>query len=167
MKKAQRQEDQGRDGGSDITVAVDQEDASRAGMMNPPSRNPQAAWRGRQGVASLANLSTTMPPSGYVPLPGYSDGDAHGGFNPNTTFPHGAPQCSSLTGFGHDSHTPSSAFNVGLNTNITAKKRNTELTTTTPTETMSTTPIETMPTTTPTTPTSPVAEEPHCTEPAV
>ncbi|KAE8768441.1 putative methionyl-tRNA synthetase [Hordeum vulgare] len=98
-----------------VAAAVDQEEAFRAGMMNPPSRNPQAAWRGRQDVAS-ATLSLTMPPSGYVPLSGYFDVDAHGDFNPNTTFPHGAPQRSSFTDFGHDPRTFSPAFNAGLNT---------------------------------------------------
>ncbi|KAE8819061.1 putative methionyl-tRNA synthetase [Hordeum vulgare] len=53
---------------------------------------------------------------GYVPSPCYSDGDAHGGLNHNTTFPHGAPQRSSPTGFGHDPRTPSPAFSAGLNT---------------------------------------------------
>ncbi|KAE8813034.1 putative methionyl-tRNA synthetase [Hordeum vulgare] len=53
---------------------------------------------------------------GYVPSPGYSEGDAHGGFNPNTTFSHAAPQHSSPTGFGHDPRTPSLAFSAGLNT---------------------------------------------------
>ncbi|KAE8767595.1 putative methionyl-tRNA synthetase [Hordeum vulgare] len=57
-----------------------------------------------------------MPPWGYVPSRGYSDGDAHGGFNTNTTFPHGAPQRSSPTGFGHDPRNPSPAFSAGLNT---------------------------------------------------
>ncbi|KAE8817500.1 putative methionyl-tRNA synthetase [Hordeum vulgare] len=57
-----------------------------------------------------------MPPWGYAPSLGYSDGDAHGGFKPNTTFPHGTPQRSSPTGFSHDPRTPSPAFNAGLNT---------------------------------------------------
>ncbi|KAE8816308.1 putative methionyl-tRNA synthetase [Hordeum vulgare] len=57
-----------------------------------------------------------MPPSGYVSLPGYSDGYAHGSFNSNTTFLHGAPQRSSPTGCNHDPRTCSPAFNVGLNT---------------------------------------------------
>ncbi|KAE8774458.1 D-2-hydroxyglutarate dehydrogenase, mitochondrial [Hordeum vulgare] len=94
---------------------VDQEEVSRAGMMNPPGRNSQAAWRGLQGVAP-ATHSSTMSPWGYAHSPGYSDGDVHGGFNPNTTFSHGAPQCSSPTGFGHDPRTPSPAFSAGPNT---------------------------------------------------
>ncbi|KAE8819447.1 putative methionyl-tRNA synthetase [Hordeum vulgare] len=57
-----------------------------------------------------------MSPWGYAHSPGYSNDDAHSGFNPNTTFSHGAPQRSSPTGFGHDSRTPSPAFSVGLNT---------------------------------------------------
>ncbi|KAE8784932.1 putative methionyl-tRNA synthetase [Hordeum vulgare] len=84
-------------------------------MMNPPSRNSQAVWRGLQGVAP-ATHSPTMSPSGYAHSHGYSDDDAHGGFNPNTTFPHGTPQRSSLTGFGPDPRTPTPAFSVGLNT---------------------------------------------------
>ncbi|KAE8785942.1 putative methionyl-tRNA synthetase [Hordeum vulgare] len=84
-------------------------------MMNPPRRNPQAAWRGLQGIAPAIH-SPTMSPWGYAHSLGYSDGDAHGGFNPNTTFSHGVPQRSSPTGFGHDPRTPSPAFIVGLNT---------------------------------------------------
>ncbi|KAE8782819.1 putative methionyl-tRNA synthetase [Hordeum vulgare] len=53
---------------------------------------------------------------GYVPFPGYSDDHVHGGFNPNTTFPHGALQRSSSTGFGYDPRTPSPVFNTGFNT---------------------------------------------------
>ncbi|KAE8808653.1 putative methionyl-tRNA synthetase [Hordeum vulgare] len=52
---------------------------------------------------------------GYVPSRGYSDGDAHDGLNPNTTFRHGALQRSSPTGFGHDPRTTSPTFSVGLN----------------------------------------------------
>ncbi|KAE8786206.1 hypothetical protein D1007_39991 [Hordeum vulgare] len=48
----------------DATVTVVDEEVSCTGMMNPPGRNPQAAWRGRQGVASSANLSPLMPPWG-------------------------------------------------------------------------------------------------------
>ncbi|KAE8771385.1 putative methionyl-tRNA synthetase [Hordeum vulgare] len=84
------------------SAAIDQGEASRAGMMNLPGHRPQAAWSHQQSVASLANLSLPLPPSGYTPSPPYSDGDAHGGFNTNTTFPHGAPQCSFVTGFSHD-----------------------------------------------------------------
>ncbi|KAE8796288.1 putative methionyl-tRNA synthetase [Hordeum vulgare] len=94
--------------------AADQEEVSRAGMMNSPGRNSQAAWRRLQGVA-LATHSSTMLPWGYAHSPGYSNGDAHGGFNPNTTFPHGVPQHSSPTSFGHDPRIPSSAFSTGLN----------------------------------------------------
>ncbi|KAE8774792.1 putative methionyl-tRNA synthetase [Hordeum vulgare] len=104
-----------RDAAETAAAAVDQEEVSRAGMMTPPGRNPHAAWRGLQGVAS-ATLSPTMLSWGYVHSPGYSDGDAHGGFNTNTTFPHGVPQRSSLTGFDHDPRTPSLAFSAGLNT---------------------------------------------------
>ncbi|KAE8821630.1 putative methionyl-tRNA synthetase [Hordeum vulgare] len=85
-------------------------------MMNPCSRNPEAVWRGCQGVASSANLSPPMPPWGYVPSPGYSDGDAHGGFNPKTTFLHGAPQHSSLTSLSDDPRTSSPVFSAGHNT---------------------------------------------------
>ncbi|KAE8799104.1 putative methionyl-tRNA synthetase [Hordeum vulgare] len=74
-----------------VAAAVDKEEASRAGMVNPPGRNPHATWRGRQVVAP-ATFSPSMPPWWYVPSPRYSDGDAYGGFNPNNTFPHGAPQ---------------------------------------------------------------------------
>ncbi|KAE8809881.1 putative methionyl-tRNA synthetase [Hordeum vulgare] len=56
-----------------------------------------------------------MPPWGYVPSRCYSDDDAHGGLNPNTTFPHGAPWRSSHTGFGHDPRTPLLLFSTGLN----------------------------------------------------
>ncbi|KAI4966472.1 hypothetical protein ZWY2020_040835 [Hordeum vulgare] len=94
-----------------VAAVVDEEEVSRAGMMNMRGRNPQAACRGRQGVPS-ATISPTMPPWGYVPSPGYYDGDAHGGFNPNTTFPYGTPQRSSPTGFDHDPRTPSPAFST-------------------------------------------------------
>ncbi|KAE8799945.1 hypothetical protein D1007_24565 [Hordeum vulgare] len=100
---------------AEAAAAVDQEDASYAGMMNPPGRNPWAAWRGREGIAP-ATLSRAMLPSGYVPLPIYSDSNTHSGFNPNTTIPHCVPQLSSLTGFSHDPRTPSPAFSTGLNT---------------------------------------------------
>ncbi|KAE8812764.1 hypothetical protein D1007_10092 [Hordeum vulgare] len=96
-----------RDAAAAATAALelDQEEA-RAGMMNLPGLNPQAAWRCRQG-ASVA-LSPMMPPWGYMSSPGYSDGDAHGGFNPNTAFR------SFPTGFGHNPHTPSPSFSVGI-----------------------------------------------------
>ncbi|KAE8818714.1 hypothetical protein D1007_03533 [Hordeum vulgare] len=57
-----------------------------------------------------------LQPWGYAPSPGYSDGNAHGSFNPNIIFPHGAPQRSSPSGFNPDPHTPSPAFNASLNT---------------------------------------------------
>ncbi|KAE8785680.1 putative methionyl-tRNA synthetase [Hordeum vulgare] len=44
------------------SATVDQEEASRAGMMNPHGHKPQAAWRRRHDVASPANLSPPMPP---------------------------------------------------------------------------------------------------------
>jgi hypothetical protein len=74
------------------TAAAAAAEASRAGMMNlPPDHCPQAAWGSQASVASPVNLSPPPPQWGYTPSPGYSDGDAHGGFNPNITFPHGAP----------------------------------------------------------------------------
>ena len=77
-------------------AAVDEEEVSRAGMMNPLDRNQQTTWRGRHGVASPTNLSPLMPPWGYESSPGYSGGDVHGGFNPNTTFPQGTPDRKSV-----------------------------------------------------------------------
>ncbi|KAE8820884.1 putative methionyl-tRNA synthetase [Hordeum vulgare] len=68
-----------------------------------------------QSVAPAIH-TLTMSPWGYVPSPSYSDGDAYGGFNLNTTFPHGAPQRSFSTSFGYDSRTPAFAFSAGLNT---------------------------------------------------
>ena len=58
-------------------------EATRAGMMNPPESHAQYAPWGQQGVGS--------PQPWGSPSPGYADGDAHGGFNPNVTFPHGYP----------------------------------------------------------------------------
>lgn len=58
-------------------------EANRAGMMNPPGSHSQYAPWGQQGVGS--------PQPWGSPSPGYADGDAHGGFNPNVTFPHGYP----------------------------------------------------------------------------
>ena len=55
-------------------------------MMNPPGNHVQYAPRGQQGVGS-----PSPQPWGCTPSPGYADGDAHGGFNPNVTFPHGHP----------------------------------------------------------------------------
>ncbi|KAE8800670.1 putative methionyl-tRNA synthetase [Hordeum vulgare] len=57
-----------------------------------------------------------MLPWGYVHSPGYSDDNVHGGFNLNTTFPHGTLQHSSPIGFGHNPCTRSPAFSAGLNT---------------------------------------------------
>ncbi|KAE8795043.1 putative methionyl-tRNA synthetase [Hordeum vulgare] len=74
------------------TVAVaKQGEASRAGMMNPPGHYPESVWGSQQSVASPANFSLLLPPSGYAPSPGYFDGDAQGGFNPTITFSHGMP----------------------------------------------------------------------------
>ncbi|XBI10874.1 hypothetical protein VPH35_138039 [Triticum aestivum] len=61
-------------------------EATRAGMMNPPGSHAQYAPWGQQGVGS-----PSPQPWGCMPLPGYADGDAHGGFNLNVTFPHGHP----------------------------------------------------------------------------
>ena len=61
-------------------AAADQAEAeaSRAGMMNPPGNHaPYAPW-GQQGVGS-----PSPQPWGCTPSPGYANGDAHGGFNPN------------------------------------------------------------------------------------
>ncbi|KAE8779644.1 putative methionyl-tRNA synthetase [Hordeum vulgare] len=85
-------------------------------MMNPPKRNPQAIWSHQPCVALPATISPLMPPWGNATSPGYSDGDGHVSFNPNTTFLHGAPQRSSPTGFSHDSRAPFPAFNAGLST---------------------------------------------------
>ncbi|XBH61666.1 hypothetical protein VPH35_116063 [Triticum aestivum] len=61
-------------------------EATRVGMMNPPGNDAQYAPWGQQGVGS-----PSPQPWGCTPSPGYADGDAHGGFNPNITFPHGHP----------------------------------------------------------------------------
>ncbi|KAE8795578.1 putative methionyl-tRNA synthetase [Hordeum vulgare] len=103
----------------DMTAAAvaDQGEVPRAGMMDPPNHYPQAVWGSQQRVTSSTNFSLSLPPSwGYTPSPGYSNGDALGGFNPNITFPHGTPQRSSPSGFNPDPRTPSPAFNIGLNT---------------------------------------------------
>ena len=69
-------------------------EATRAGMVNPPGSHAQYAPWGQQGVGSPS------PQPWGSPSPGYADGDAHDGFNPNVIFPHGHPaQC-----------TPSPAF---------------------------------------------------------
>ncbi|KAE8820667.1 putative methionyl-tRNA synthetase [Hordeum vulgare] len=100
----------------DAAAMAGQGEASRTGMMNPPGHYPQAVVGCQQSAASPTNLSPSMLPWGYVPLHAYSDSDAHGGFNLNITFMHGAPQCSSPSGFNHDPRTPSPAFNADLNT---------------------------------------------------
>lgn len=65
------------------------EQASRAGMMNSPGgHGPHAPWS-QQSIGSPAGFSAS--PWSCAPSPGYVDGDAHGGFNPNITFPHGHP----------------------------------------------------------------------------
>ena len=84
-------------------AAVEQAEASRAGMMNPPGHGPQATW-GSQCVAG--QLLPPPPPWGYAPSPSYSDGDTHGRFNPNITFPHGAPPRASPSGLNPDQRTP-------------------------------------------------------------
>ena len=63
-------------------AATSSSSVDHAGMMNPPvvSHAQYAPW-GQQGVGSPWGSS----------LPGYADGDVHGGFNPNVTFPHGHP----------------------------------------------------------------------------
>ena len=58
-------------------------EATRAGMMNPLGSHAQYAPWGQQGVGS--------PQPWGSPSSGYADEDAHGGFNPNVTFPHGYP----------------------------------------------------------------------------
>ncbi|XP_073357368.1 uncharacterized protein [Aegilops tauschii subsp. strangulata] len=69
-------------------VSADQAEAeaTRVGMRNPPGSHAQYAPWGQQGVGS-----PSPQPWGCTPSPGYADGDAHGGFNPNVTFPHGHP----------------------------------------------------------------------------
>ena len=71
---------QGRDNAARAVASSSSVD--HAGMMNPPvvSHAQYAPW-GQQGAGSPWGSSS----------PGYADGDAHGGFNPNVTFPHGHP----------------------------------------------------------------------------
>ncbi|XP_020147238.1 uncharacterized protein [Aegilops tauschii subsp. strangulata] len=69
-------------------AAAEQAEAARAAMMNPPG-HPYAAWS-QQSVGSPAGFSSSPHPWS-TPSPGYADGDTHGGFNPNITFPHGRP----------------------------------------------------------------------------
>ena len=73
-----------------VEHAAEQAEAARAAMMNPPGGHPYAAWS-QQSVGSPAGFSSSPQPWGCTPSPGYADGDAHGGFNPNITFPHGHP----------------------------------------------------------------------------
>nr|XP_045086279.1 uncharacterized protein LOC109751380 [Aegilops tauschii subsp. strangulata] len=60
-------------------------EATRAGMMNLPGSHAQYAPWGQQGVGSPS------PQPWGSPSPGYANGDAHGEFNPNVTFPDGHP----------------------------------------------------------------------------
>lgn len=66
---------------------AEQAEVARAAMANPPDGHPYAAWS-QQSVGSPAGFSSSPHPWSTL-LPGYADGDAHGGFNPNITFPHG------------------------------------------------------------------------------
>ncbi|XP_020200798.1 uncharacterized protein [Aegilops tauschii subsp. strangulata] len=68
-------------------AAAEQAEAARAAMMNPPGGHPYAAWS-QQSVGSPAGFSSSPHPWS-TSSPDYADGDAHGGFNPNITFPHG------------------------------------------------------------------------------
>ncbi|XBH70195.1 hypothetical protein VPH35_097910 [Triticum aestivum] len=71
--------------------SAEQAEAARAGMMNPPGgHGPYASWS-QQSVGSPSGFSSSPQPWGCRPSPGYADGDAHDGFNPNITFPHGHP----------------------------------------------------------------------------
>nr|XP_020168005.1 uncharacterized protein LOC109753517 [Aegilops tauschii subsp. strangulata] len=83
-------------------AATDQAEAeaARVGMMNPPGGHAQYAPWSQQSVGSSAGFLLSPQPWGCTPSPGYSDGDAHGEFNPNITFPHGHPS----------QRTPSPAF---------------------------------------------------------
>ncbi|XP_020162209.1 uncharacterized protein [Aegilops tauschii subsp. strangulata] len=89
-------------------AAVEQVEASRAGMMNPPGGHaPQAAWS-QQSVRSPAIFLSLPQPWGCAPSPGYTGDDAHGGFNPNITFPHG--HRASPSSLNPDQRTHSPAF---------------------------------------------------------
>ncbi|XP_020193119.1 uncharacterized protein [Aegilops tauschii subsp. strangulata] len=69
--------------------SAEQAEAACAGMMNPPSgHGPYAPWS-KQSVGSPDGFSSSPQPWACTPSPGYADGDTHGGFNPNITFPHG------------------------------------------------------------------------------
>lgn len=71
--------------------AAEQAEASRVGMMNPRGdHGPHVPWS-QQSVGSPAGFSSATHPWGCAPSSGYADGDAHDGFNPNITFPHGHP----------------------------------------------------------------------------
>ena len=62
-------------------AAASSSSVDQAGMNPPVVSHAQYAPWGQQGAGS---------PWGSSSL-GYADGDAHGGFNPNVTFPHGHP----------------------------------------------------------------------------
>ena len=71
--------------------SAEQAEAARVGMMNPPGgHGPHVPWS-QQSVGSSAGFSSSTHPWGCVPSPGYTDGDAHGEFNPNVTIQHGHP----------------------------------------------------------------------------
>nr|XP_020150183.1 nascent polypeptide-associated complex subunit alpha, muscle-specific form-like [Aegilops tauschii subsp. strangulata] len=72
-------------------------EATRAGMMNPPGSHAQYAPWGQQGVGS-----PSQQPWGS-PSPGYADGDAHGGFNPNPAYASSPtpPLCRGALPFSH------------------------------------------------------------------
>ncbi|XBH56632.1 hypothetical protein VPH35_078415 [Triticum aestivum] len=69
----------------------DEAEATRVGMMNPPGGHAQYAPWSQQSVGSPSGFSSLPQPWGCTLSLGYADGDAHGGFNPNVTFPHGHP----------------------------------------------------------------------------
>ena len=71
-------------------AAASSSSVDQAGMNPPVVSHAQYAPWGQQGAGSPWGSSS----------PGYADGDAHGGFNPNVTFPHGHPA----------TRTPSPAF---------------------------------------------------------
>nr|XP_020181262.1 vegetative cell wall protein gp1-like [Aegilops tauschii subsp. strangulata] len=72
-------------------LSAEQAEAACVGMMNPPGGHAQYAPWSQQSVGSPAGFSSSPQPWGCTPSPGYADGDAYGGFNPNITFPHGHP----------------------------------------------------------------------------
>ena len=79
--------------GNAARAAASSSSVDQAGMNSPVVSHAQYAPWGQQAVGSPWGSSS----------PGYADGDAHGGFNPNVTFPHGHPA----------TRTPSPAF-VGV-----------------------------------------------------